>query len=198
MTGRHRVVRLIAFVLAACCARPPAAEPPPRSAASMAPSAASMAPAAAPPAAATVVPAAPPLPESVAEAERQKAGGASWSNRAIREHYLALIARIAPADETWKKDGLGAEERARRAYQMRHDAWMTARAMMGDPQEVADLQARDREKYGNPDGPTFEQLVESGQKKGRAGDELYEAIVKSAGRTDTAVNEMFGLEGKPP
>jgi hypothetical protein len=193
-----RWIRLLVLVLVACGAPAPATTPAPTPAPVPAPAPAptpTVAPAPSPaPTAAEA-----PLPESVAEAEKQKAAGARWDNARIREHYLALVSRIAPANEAWVKEGVPPEERARRAYQMRHDARLTARAMMGDPAEVADLQARDREKYGNPDGPTFEQLVESGKKKGRSGDALYQAIVESSQRTDNIVNEMFGLDKpKPP
>jgi PII-like signaling protein len=68
--------------------------------------------------------------------------------------------------------------------------------MMSDPSEVEDLRKRDQEKYGNPDGPTFEWLVNQNQQKGLAGDAVYEAIVVSSQRTDKKVNESFNLKGK--
>jgi hypothetical protein len=133
-----------------------------------------------------------PVPTSVAQAEEMKRGGARWDNGEIRRAYLAMVAAIGPANERWKQENVPAEERARRAYQMRKDARLLARAMMKDPAEVALLRKRDVEKYGTPDGPTLDWLVEKERKKGLSGDAVWEAIVESAQRTDRAVNEVFG------
>ena len=70
---------------------------------------------------------------------------------------------------------------------------MTARAMMSDPAELAALQERDRAKYGNPDGPTFDWLLERNQAKGLAGEAAYLAIVESAQKTDANVNQSLGF-----
>ncbi|MEZ4299947.1 MAG: hypothetical protein R3B70_33675 [Polyangiaceae bacterium] len=133
------------------------------------------------------------LPATVDEANTKKAGGASWTNKEIRARYVCWVTGIGGLNEDWKREGLSAEERAKRAYQTRHDARMTARAMMGSSAEVEMLRARDQEKYGNPDGPTFEWLVEKAKEKGLSGDAVYEEIVSSAQRTDAATNKAFGL-----
>ncbi len=138
-----------------------------------------------------------PYPTSVAQADALKKGGAAWTNEEIRVYYNQVVSTIGPADAQWKRDGLPAEERARRAYAIRHDARLTCRAMMTSAGEVDDLRRRDQEKYGNPDGPTFEQLVESGRKKGADGDALYEGIIASAQRTDEKVNAAFGIDRAP-
>jgi hypothetical protein len=142
-------------------------------------------------------PSAKPYPTSVAQADTLKDGGASWTNEEIRIHYNQVVATIGPSNEQWKREGLPAEERARRAFTIRHDARLTCRAMMASASEVEDLRKRDQEKYGNPDGPTFEQLVESGKKKGESGDAVYEGIVASAQRTDDLVNRAFGIKRSP-
>ncbi|WP_239576374.1 hypothetical protein [Archangium primigenium] len=134
-------------------------------------------------------------PTTPDEAETLKKNGSAWSNAEIREYYLQLAGSVDTSDAQWKQQGLSPEERARRAYEVRHNARVTTRAMMGDPREVEDLRARDREKYGNPDGPTFAQLVENQRKKGLEGDAVYEAIVDSAQRTHKETNEKFKLEG---
>jgi PII-like signaling protein len=66
--------------------------------------------------------------------------------------------------------------------------------MMPDPVEVERLRRRDLEKYDNPDGPTFDQLVQQWKNKGLSGDEVYEAIIGSSQRTDRDVNKRFNLE----
>src|SRR4051812_12572131 len=118
-------------------------------------------------------------PSSIAQAEELRKGGASWTNAEVRAHYVALVATIGPANERWRREGMSAEERARRAFTMRHDARLLTRAMMSSRDEVEALGRRDQEKYGNPDGPTFEQLVEGGKKKGLTGDAVFEGIVES-------------------
>ena len=138
-----------------------------------------------------------PAPTSVADAEALKKGGASWTNEEIRVYYNKLAAAIGPADEQWKRDGLSAEERAHRAYTMRHDARILTRAMMASPAEVDELRKRDQDKYGNPDGPTFDYLVDAARKKGLTGDAVYESIVASAQRTDAATNAAFGIKRAP-
>ncbi len=133
------------------------------------------------------------LPTSSAQALGLKATGIAWTNAEIRAHYLVLVAAIGPANAAWKRDDVPAEERAHRAFQTRHDARVTCRAMMSSPRDVASLEQRDQEKYGHPDGPRFEELVERERAHGLTGDAVFDAVVESAQRTNSAVNEMFGL-----
>jgi hypothetical protein len=116
------------------------------------------------------------------------------TNEQIRQWYNDQVSVIPALNEQWLKDGLSAEERARRAQDIRHAARLKAREFMPDRQEVAELQARDREKYGNPDGPTFDQLVRTGRKKGLEGDAVYEDIIKSASRTSKEYNNKYGVK----
>ncbi len=120
--------------------------------------------------------------------------GYPQTNAEIRQWYNDRVAVIPLLDQQSQRQGLSAEERARRAYEIRHDARITARAYMRNKQEVADLRARDRETYGNPDGPTFDQLVVQNREKGLLGDAVYEDIVGSADRTNAAYNERFGVK----
>lgn len=116
------------------------------------------------------------------------------TNAEIRQWYNDRVAVIPLLDRQWQRQGLGAEERARRAYEIRHEARIQARAYMQNKQEVAVLRARDREKYGNPDGPTFDQLVAQNRGQGLDGDAAYEAIVGSANRTDAGYNGKYGVK----
>lgn len=134
-----------------------------------------------------------PRPADVAEAQAQRAAGTVWTDRQVRQFYLERVAAIGPADAALLAAGKGAEERARAAYTARHDARMTARAMMRDADMVEQLRARDREKYGTPDGPTFEFLLEKAGAKGLVGDDAYQSIVDSAQRTDVATNRSMGF-----
>lgn len=61
---------------------------------------------------------------------------------------------------------------------------MQARSMMENPVEVEDLREHDRRVYGNPDGPTFDQLVQEGHQRGLQRDEVYERIISGSQTTN--------------
>ena len=64
---------------------------------------------------------------------------------------------------------------------------------MMDPDAVNLLEARDLQKYGNPDGPTFEQLVDKGLGGGKTLRQVYQDIIGSSTRTNQAYNRRAGL-----
>jgi hypothetical protein len=80
------------------------------------------------------------------------------TNAEIRTWYLDQEASIAPLNQTWIENGVPASERALRAYSTRSAARSEARRMMSNADDVRMLRARDLEKYGDPDGPSFPQL----------------------------------------
>lgn len=82
------------------------------------------------------------------------------TNAEIRQWYNDQVAPITQLNGKWTKEALSPEERAKRSYEIRHSARIKARAMMQNKEEVTLLQRRDMEKYGNPDGPTFDYLVQ--------------------------------------
>lgn len=65
--------------------------------------------------------------------------------------------------------------------------------MMTDPAEVELLRARDLTAYGNPDGPTFEFLVEKLKEAGLEANAAYEAIVEGSYRTNAGVSRQLVL-----
>lgn len=132
-------------------------------------------------------------PTSPAAAAEMKQAGRHWSNCDIRLYYNRLISGIPAQDASLKQQGRSPEERARAAFDARHNARLTCRAMMSNQIEVDELRARDREKYGNPDGPAFEQLVEKNRRKGLQGDAVYDEIIASSQRTDEKVNQECGF-----
>ncbi|HWE29137.1 MAG TPA: hypothetical protein VHB97_14110, partial [Polyangia bacterium] len=146
-----------------------------------------------------------PLPTSPGDANTQKNSGwlwagSSWSGAEIRQHYNDMIAQIKQDEPGWKQQGLSLEQQAHNAYDMRHNARMTARAMMGTKYfpwltnwlSVSNLQFRDWQKYGNADGPTFDQLYQKAIAKGLTPDEAYQSILDSSGRTDPGYNQAYG------
>ena len=115
------------------------------------------------------------------------------SNAEVRRWYLDKVAAIPELNALWVEQGLSLRERAENAWRFRHEARLQARSMMADPAEVKLLRERDMVKYGNPDGPTFEYLVERLKEAGLDEDAIYEAIIYNSYRTDAELNKRLGL-----
>lgn len=115
----------------------------------------------------------------------------TYTNTEVRKWYNDQVATIAPRNLTWEKQGLPIDERAFLAWGMRHNARVEARKMMSSKREVRQLQRRDRKKYGNPDGPTFDYLVDKNKEKGLEGKAIYQSILESSQRTNKKVNEEY-------
>ena len=110
-----------------------------------------------------------PAPTSIAQAESLKQGGVAWTNEEIRIHYNRVVATIGPADEQWKREGIGAEERARRASRIRHEARLLCRAMMSSAVEVELLRRRDRRSTATPTGRPSSSWWRAGARRGSLG-----------------------------
>lgn len=123
----------------------------------------------------------PKLPSS------QNLTGVPKSNCEIRLWYNFQVVAIGKINKKWAQDGIDLKTRAHKAYEMRHQARVNARFMMQNKNEVKELQSRDMDKYGNPDGPTFEYLLKKSQKNASL-EEAYQAIIDSSSRTDSAYN----------
>lgn len=108
----------------------------------------------------------------------------------IRRWYNYQVVAIPRINKRWIEKGQSLEERARRAYTLRHNARINARYMMLDQSEVAVLRQRDQAKYGNPDGPTFDYLINKGIAKGKKVEEVYKGMISSSSRTDTRFNDQ--------
>jgi hypothetical protein len=119
-------------------------------------------------------------------------------NAAVRQWYLDQVGKIDGLDRAWQTQGLSAEDRAHKAYDIRHEARLAARSMMDDRIGEHLLQLRDLFEYGHLDGPTFDQLVSGAEKKGLTPDQAYESIVHGAETTNATVNAHFGLSGGAP
>lgn len=116
------------------------------------------------------------------------------TNAEIRTWYNRQVVIIPTLNTQWDNEGVNAEERAQRAYDIRHRARLYARALMQDKEEVELLRQRDSEKYGNPDGPTWAYLIEKAKKKELIGDAVYEEIIESSSRTSAEFNQKFGIK----
>jgi hypothetical protein len=65
--------------------------------------------------------------------------------------------------------------------------------MMENTAEIEDLRERDRRLYGNPDGPTFDQLVEENYRRGLQQNEAYERIISGSQTINQEVNKRLDL-----
>jgi hypothetical protein len=117
------------------------------------------------------------------------------TNSEIRDWYLQKIAIIPQLDAEWIKQQVPLEDRARRAWKIRHDARVEARERMTDRVAVAMIRARDLLAYGHADGPTFEQLVAAARRRGLALEEAYGKIISGAQSSNEWVDRVFR---KPP
>ena len=120
------------------------------------------------------------------------------TNAEIRAWYKERVDQIQKLNQEWIAQHVSVEERALRAWRIRHEVRLQARAMMGNPEEVEDLRERDRRLYGNPDGPTFDQLVQECNQRGLRQDEAYERIISGSQATNREVNELFDRKRPSP
>ena len=119
------------------------------------------------------------------------------TNSDIREWYLRKVATIPDLDLEWTKNGVLLEARARRAWEIRHNARREARSMMENKAEVEALRRRDLTIYGNPDGPTFAQLIAAGSDAGLSRDEILRRIIAGAQTTNEIVNRRLFPKRRP-
>lgn len=113
------------------------------------------------------------------------------TNAEIRAWYQNQVSNIDDLNRAWIAVGLGARERAHRAWEIRHEARVQARSMMEDAAEVEQLRARDKALYGNPDGPTFANLVKAHRRSGATLRDAYERILRGAQHTNSEVDDQF-------
>ena len=115
------------------------------------------------------------------------------TNKEIRGWYCEQLAREKQLDaELAKCVELGLEERARRAHRIRNCLKHEARELM-TRRDVKTVEARNIKKYGNPLGPTFDELVERGTRKDLPKRALYELIIKRAFEPGSAFNKLAGV-----
>ncbi|MEU1350249.1 hypothetical protein [Streptomyces sp. NPDC005795] len=102
-----------------------------------------------------------------------------------RMRYHQLLEDMEREECAMREEGRSEEDIARALVRMRNDAKDVVRAGM-TPEQVAELEARNQKKYGNPLGPTADQLY---MKYGS-----WEKVAEAATRSSTAVDRELGLE----
>lgn len=106
-------------------------------------------------------------------------------SRDQRIDYLTLLEDMERTECAMRAEGRSEEDIARTLVRMRNDAKDIVRAGM-TPEQVAELEARNQKKYGNPLGPTADQLY---LKYGS-----WEKVVEAATRSSATVDHELGLE----
>lgn len=102
-----------------------------------------------------------------------------------RIQYHHLLEDIQRQECTLRAEGRSEEDIARTLVQRRNDAKDIVRAGM-TPEQVTELEARNQKKYGNPLGPTADQLyVKYGS---------WAKVTEAATRSSSAVDHELGLE----
>ncbi|WP_231626502.1 hypothetical protein [Streptomyces apocyni] len=110
--------------------------------------------------------------------EREKA-------REVRIRYHGLLDQMKEVEAEMRARCQSDEEIARVVVRMRNEAKDITRAGMS-PEAIEALEQRNIEKYGNPLGPTADQLF---AKYGS-----WAAVIEAAGRSNPAVDRELGLE----
>ncbi|MGW9246917.1 hypothetical protein [Streptomyces badius] len=104
--------------------------------------------------------------------------------RGQRMRYHALLEDMERTKCAMRSEGRSEEDIARTLVQMRNDAKDVVRAGMTSDQ-IAELEARNQKKYGNPLGPTAAQLhLKYGS---------WEKVSEAATRSSAAVDRELGL-----
>ncbi|MHC0434147.1 hypothetical protein ACX6XY_28845 [Streptomyces sp. O3] len=105
--------------------------------------------------------------------------------REIRIRYHGLIDQMKEVEAEMRAQCRSDEEIARELVRMRNEAKDITRAGMS-PEDVEALEQRNIEKYGNPLGPTADQLY---AKYGS-----WQAVIEASTRSNPAVDRELGLE----
>jgi ribose 1,5-bisphosphokinase PhnN len=113
-------------------------------------------------------------------------------NTEVRRWYLRQVGTIGEKNEAWLAEGVSAEVRATRAWEMRSRFRAQAREMMQNQAEIDLLRQRDRLKYGREDGPTLEWVLRRVSAEGYSSDEAYEMVIAMACSTNREVSERLG------
>ncbi|MFD7714555.1 hypothetical protein [Streptomyces sp. NPDC059814] len=102
-----------------------------------------------------------------------------------RMRYHRLLEDMERKECAMRAEGRSEEDIARTLSRMRNEAKDVVRAGM-TPEQVAELEARNQKKYGNPLGPTPDQLY---LKYGS-----WEKVTEAATRSSEVVDHELGLE----
>jgi hypothetical protein len=120
-------------------------------------------------------------------------------SKSVREWYVAVtsVEKVKKLNDEWSAKGISLYLRAERTWCIRFDARKRARDFMENRDEVERLRERDFKKYGLPEGPSFEDLVQQHMRNGLTEADAYLEIIASATRKDPETNKKYGIEKVP-
>ena len=105
-------------------------------------------------------------------------------NRQIRLDYVDGSKQLEVAIDTMRAQGKSSEDIARRVVLQRNSQKIEARALMS-PAEVKVLEAGNIKRYGDPTGPTPDDLFS------KVGD--WDLIIKKSMKKDPEINYLLGV-----
>jgi RHS repeat-associated protein len=98
-----------------------------------------------------------------------------WGNTEIRRAYVEAVQALAGLVAVWRKRGWTDEMIARELVRLRNQLKEEFREYMDDDDRER-LEERNEEKYGNPIGPTYDQL-----RRRKTDREIIESALKTGG-----------------
>lgn len=127
-----------------------------------------------------------PTKDSAYYKYRDKFTDPEWvgEQREIRAEYLKESKKLEATIESMTEEGKSQEEIARYVVEQRNQQKVEARKKMS-PEDVKGLEERNIKKYGNPVGPTADQLLE---KQGS-----WDKVIEGSMRKDPVINKLLGL-----
>ena len=120
------------------------------------------------------------------------------TNAEVRLWYHQRVKDIGRLVRDLRQRGVAVREVAQLAWRLRRSAVQEARGQMGNADDVEVLRMRNLAKYADPDGPSFEYVVERARERRLTGDDVYEEVIRSALRTDPVTNLRVLGANSPP
>ena len=123
----------------------------------------------------------------VADVASELADAASNANDAmvgIRTGYKQIINSMHSTEDAMRAGGASDEEIARTLSGMRNDAKVLVRTLM-TPDDVAKLEVRNMELYGDPVGPTPDEMYSKYKS--------WQGVIEASYRSNAAIDKALGL-----
>ncbi|WP_343571790.1 hypothetical protein [Mycobacterium sp.] len=131
------------------------------------------------------------LPDPVGKLGLPNYNPGSLSDEDARAVYAHGELRMRVLNEQLVKQGLNAEERAKKMFEQRNSLRSWVRDLMRD-RTAADWLAENRPNQ------TWEQSIQKEISRGKQGDTIYEGIIESSTRSNPGVNAATGINPEHP
>ncbi len=114
------------------------------------------------------------------------------SNHQARAYVKGRKAELREAQAARERSGMSLDERARMAHAERAEMNQTAQEMMFWEGDVQQIRLRQQKEYGNPNGPTYEQLLQQKIRNGSTPNEARREIIDGASKGNPLADKKFG------